>query len=279
MTGPCATPPATPRRSPGPGRIGPEEEACADDLGLLADLHRDGARQGPGGDAETRLAVTLSRLAGGRGLRIADIGCGTGASTLVLAEELDAHITAVDCLPAFLERLTVRAGEAGVADRITTCARSMEALDVPNGTLDAIWSEGAIYSMGFEAGVAGWRRFPKPGGVLAVSEITWLTATRPAAIEAHWNREYPGIATASEKLAILERQGYAPIGYFVLPDRCWIDNHHRPMQRRFAAFLAARDHAPAVRALVAAEEAEIALSETYRAFVSYGFYVARRTDT
>jgi hypothetical protein len=39
--------------------------------------------------------------------------------------------------------------------------------------------------MGFEQGVAYWKRFLKPGGILAVSEITWLTATRPKAIEAH----------------------------------------------------------------------------------------------
>ncbi|MGB5252719.1 MAG: class I SAM-dependent methyltransferase, partial [Sedimenticolaceae bacterium] len=64
-----------------------------DDLSLLVDLHRDGKRQGPGGDDETRLAITLSGLSGRTGLKIADIGCGTGASTLVLAQALDASVT------------------------------------------------------------------------------------------------------------------------------------------------------------------------------------------
>ena len=70
-----------------------------DELQLLLDLHQDGPRQGPGGDRETRLAVELSGLKHVSDLKIADIGCGTGASTLVLARELDAHITAVDFLP------------------------------------------------------------------------------------------------------------------------------------------------------------------------------------
>lgn len=37
-------------------------------------------------------------------LKVADIGCGTGASALTLAHMLNAEITAVDFLQAFLER-------------------------------------------------------------------------------------------------------------------------------------------------------------------------------
>ena len=85
-----------------------------DELQLLIDLHRDSPRQGPGGDDETRLALTLADLRGASGLRVADIGCGTGASTLVLAAELDAQITAVDFAPEFLAELRGRAGRAGL---------------------------------------------------------------------------------------------------------------------------------------------------------------------
>jgi predicted O-methyltransferase YrrM len=99
-----------------------------DNLQLLVDLHKDATRQGPGSEAETRLAVSLSGIRGKRNLRIADIGCGTGASTLILAKELDAHITAVDLLPEFLKALERAAAETGVKDRITTLAHSMDAL-------------------------------------------------------------------------------------------------------------------------------------------------------
>ena len=66
---------------------------------LLIDHHRPATRQGPGGKAETRQAMALAGLDRSRRLKIADIGCGTGASTVLLAEELDAEITAVDFLP------------------------------------------------------------------------------------------------------------------------------------------------------------------------------------
>lgn len=249
-----------------------------DELQLLVDLHKDGPRQGPGGEAETRLAVALSGLKGKSSLRIADIGCGAGAATLVLARELDARLTAVDFLPEFLANLEVAAGRAGVADRVTTLEASMEALPFDEASYDAIWSEGAIYNMGFAAGVAAWRKFLRPGGVLAVSELTWLTDHRPEELQVHWEREYAEVDTASGKMAVLERHGYSPIGYFPLPEHCWLDSYYRPLQRRFADYLERHGYSAAARAIVAAEEQEIALYERHKDFVSYGYYIARKVD-
>lgn len=249
------------------------------DLELLIDLHCDTPRQGPGGDEETRLAVTLSGLRGRTGLAIADIGCGAGASTLALARALDARITAVDLVPEFLARLEAAAKEAGVGDRITAHVAAMEALPFAPGSLDAIWCEGAIYNMGFAAGVEAWRRYLKAGGVLAVSELTWLTAERPEPLQSHWQREYPEVDTAAAKLAVLERLGFSPLGYFALPGHCWLDNYYRPLEQRLAAFLERHHHSPAARAIAAAEAEEIALYERYRAFVSYGYYIARLVGT
>jgi SAM-dependent methyltransferase len=249
-----------------------------DDLRLLLDLHAGANRQGPGGAAQTRRAIELAGISGRRGLRVADIGCGSGASTLVLARALDARVIAIDLHPRFLDALDARAAAAGLAARIRTVSASMDALPLAAGHLDAIWSEGAIYNMGFENGVRQWRPLLARGGILAVSELTWLTASRPAQIEAHWRAHYPEVGTASSKLAALERNGYAVLGCFVLPERCWLDAYYRPMQRRFPAFLARHAASEAARAIVAAEELEIALYERYRAFVGYGYYVARRTD-
>ncbi len=76
-----------------------------DDIQILVDLHTPNPRLGPGSDEHTRRALELSGLLGRTDLEVADLGCGTGASALVLAESLDAHITAVDLFPAFLREL------------------------------------------------------------------------------------------------------------------------------------------------------------------------------
>ncbi|GED47354.1 methyltransferase type 11 [Vreelandella aquamarina] len=247
------------------------------ELALLADLHRDTERQGPCGQAETRLAIELSGLRERRGLRIADLGCGTGASTLVLAHMLDASIVAVDFLEPFLETLTARADDAGVAERIIPCTASMEALDFAAESLDAIWSEGAIYNIGFERGVREWHRFLKPGGILAVSELTWLTERRPAELDAYWREQYAEVDTAAAKMALLEHHGYAPLGYFVLPRHCWLEGYYLPLQQRFQTFLSAHENSAAARTIVQDCRQEIDLYERYSQYFGYGFYIARKS--
>lgn len=246
-----------------------------DDLDLLIDLHRSAQRQGPGSDDATRQALALSGLHGQPGLRVADIGCGTGASTRILAQDLDAQVMAVDVLPQFLEVLKAKAENAGLSDRIETLVASMDDLPFSQGSLDAIWSEGAIYNIGFQNGITAWRPFLKPGGVLAVSELTWLTKTRPQELTDHWAQEYPQVATAAEKIAQLEASGYMPVGYFPLGRDCWMEHYYSPMRARFPAFLAQHD-TKAAQALIAAERHEIDLYERHSNCVSYGFYIARR---
>jgi len=111
-----------------------------------------------------------------------------------------------------------------------------------------------------------------------ISSAACGTGASTAELEDHWCRQYPEVGTAASKLAVLERSGYAPIGYFVLPEHCWLDGYYRPVQQRFAAFLARHASSDAVKALVAAEALEIDLYERHRAYVSYGFYIARKVD-
>jgi SAM-dependent methyltransferase len=246
-----------------------------DEMQLLQDLHGAQERQGPGSEDATMRAIELALPDKRDGLKIADIGCGTGAAAVVLARELDARITAVDFLQGFLDILGERAQRLGLADRISCLKSSMDALPFSDCEFDLIWSEGAVYNMGFTAGVRAWRRFLKSGGILAVSELTWLTATRPPEIQAHWQGEYPEIDTASAKMRVLEECGYAPVGYFVLPRECWMENYYLPLRHNFAPFLE-RNPGSAARAIVKAEEREISLYERFGKYFSYGFYIARK---
>ena len=242
---------------------------------LLVHLHKGNKRQGPGGDDQTRLALELSGLDRFKPLVIADVGCGTGSSTVMLAENLNASIVAIDLFESFLDVLSEEAQIRGIADKIKTLACSMEDLPFDEESLDAIWAEGSIYNVGFAKGVGYFNRFLKPGGILAVSEITWLTTERPEEIQQHWHAEYPEIGTASDKVTVLENHGYSLKGYFPLPITSWLDNYYEPLENSFAGFLSRHDSDDA-RAIVEAERLELALYRRFSAYYSYGFYIAQK---
>ncbi len=247
-----------------------------ENLDLLIDLHQYGDRQGPGGDSETIRAMRLASLDESQSLRVADLGCGTGASALCLATRLNAEVIAVDLVPEFIERLQRKVAARGLSQHVHPTVGSMDDLAFASNELDVIWSEGAIYNIGFERGIKDWRQFLKPNGVLAVSEITWLTDRRPDEIQAYWDSQYPEIDTASAKIRLLEKAGYAPLGYFVLPEHCWLDNYYYPLQRRFTEFLSRHSNSDGAQALVEAEMQEIKIFERFKAYFSYGFYIARK---
>lgn len=248
------------------------------EIELMVDLHIHSQRQGPGSKAETLKALGFMNLPGDRKLKVADIGCGTGGQTITLAQNLNADVTAVDLFPEFLQELSEKSQRSGLKDRITKVEQSMESLPFEKETFDIIWSEGAIYNIGFERGIKEWKDFLKIGGYLAVSEITWITNSRPRAIEDFWQDAYPEIDIASNKIKLLEDNGYSLAGYFYLEEESWIDTYYKPMETRFEAFLARNKYSAPAMNLVKEHKDEIDLYMRYKDFFSYGFYVARRNE-
>lgn len=249
------------------------------DLDLIAAFYLAAPRQGPGSEADTLHALALTRLDKNAQLTVADIGCGTGAQTRALARALPhAKITAVDLLQPFLDRLIAETRAEGLSAQITPLKADMAALPFAPESLDLIWSEGAIYNIGFKNGLARWRSLLKPRGLIALSEITYLTATPPAALLEFWEAAYPEIGTAAEKHAALEAAGYTPMGYFPLSRNAWFDSFYTPLQQSFAAFRADHKDTPAATALTQEMQNEIDLISAHMDQISYGFYIARKSD-
>jgi SAM-dependent methyltransferase len=246
------------------------------ELELIIDLHRNAERQGPGSEKETLKALEYIHLPVDQWLQVADIGCGTGGQTLTLAQEMNAQVTAIDIFPEFLEALNSRAEQRGLTHKIETMTKSMDDLPFPEEKFDIIWSEGAIYNIGFENGIKKWKEYLKTGGYLAVSEITWITNSRPKEIEAFWHAEYERIDTASNKIKILEANDYTLAGYFYLQQESWLENYYLPIEQEFDDFLVRNDHSLMAKQVVQQYKDEIALYHKFKDYYSYGFYVARK---
>jgi SAM-dependent methyltransferase len=248
-------------------------------LELITDLYQGLARLGPGSEAATLQALALAEVAGlsrQAPLHVADLGCGTGAATWVLAQSLSGTITAIDQQPAFLSALRMRRPRTPLMASVVTHAADFSELPFPRESLDLIWSEGAIYTLGFAAGLAAWRPFLKERAFLAVTELTWLTDFRAEPLQAFWDKAYPEVGTASTKLAILEQQGFRPLGYFPLPTPCWVEGFYEPLEASLPAFLARQGSRAEAETLAREVREEAALYRRFGDQVGYGFYVAQR---
>jgi len=195
--------------------------------------------------------------------------------TLVLARETEGYVTAIDLQQPFLDELKRRAERGGLADRITTVRASMDALDFPDASFDLIWSEGAIYVVGFAAGLRAWKRLLKRTGAIAVTELSWLGRSIPEEAAHFWSRSYPAMSDVHTNLGTIQSAGYAPIEHFVLPEAAWWDQYYAPLEQRIDALRREyRDDRQAI-AFLDGEQREIALYRTCSASYGYVFYIAR----
>lgn len=245
-------------------------------LEAVIDLHLGQERLGPGSGEDTLRALQLTGLDTAKPLCIADIGCGTGAQTTVLAKNTTGSLTAIDLFPDFLARLESGLSEKNLQGRVQCVQASMDNLPFEKEAFDLIWSEGAIYNIGFRAGLEYWRQFLKSGGIIAVSEITWLTNSRPLEIEKFWAEAYPEIGTLDQKLQDLKSAGYEVKGHFFLSESSWIDNYYQPIAANFSAFLDRHKHSEMAIAVVREHEEEFELYRKFKNYYSYGFYIAQK---
>jgi len=192
----------------------------ADALKLLFELFEDTPRQGPGSVETTRRALRLLPESL-QVERVLDLGCGTGGSTLVLAEETGADITAVDIHPPFLETLRTRAEELGLSDRISTVVGDMADAASFGSDFDLIWAEGSAYSIGFENALRCWRPVVRPGGCLVVTELVWFVPEPTERARAFFEGEYPDMCDEKTRIDQARSAGYELLDSFRLPADDW----------------------------------------------------------
>jgi len=242
------------------------------DFNLICEYFSAIERQGPGSPDVTLKALSFIDNLTPESL-IADLGCGTGGQTMTLAQNAPGHFTGIDLFPAFIDLFNANALKLGLQNRVKGEVGSMDKLTFGDEELDLIWSEGAIYNIGFERGLNEWRRFLKTGGYIAVTEASWFTNERPAEIETFWMDAYPQIDTIPNKVAQLQKAGYIPVATFILPESCWTDHFYIPQAATQEPFLKKHAGNKTAEELVANERREAALYQQYKAFYGYVFYI------
>ncbi len=239
------------------------------------ELHAGLQQQGPGSPASTaRAFASVGELPAGA--RILDMGCGTGRQTLDLARLAPtARIEALDLLPEFVAEVERRVAQDGLSERVRARRMSMVDSSLADPPADLIWSEGAIYNVGLEAGLRAWRRFLAPNGAVALTELSWLSDEPPAEPADFWAKAYPGMGSRETNLAMMQSLGYEVLDCFVLPDEDWLERYYEPLDRRQAELAEKyRDDPSAIEAL-GEHRQELDLFRRFSSAYGYVFYVLR----
>ena len=245
------------------------------DFDLICEYFKTLDRQGPGSPEITLRALSfIDNL--GEESRIADLGCGTGGQTMVLGQHIEGSITGIDLFPVFIDLFNENARKLDLQDKVKGIVGSMDSLPLQKEELDLIWSEGAIYNIGFERGLKEWRAYLKTGGYIAVSEASWFTMERPAEIDAFWQDAYPGIDTVSNKVAQVEKAGYIPIATFILPEECWTEHFYAPQVAADENFLKKHAGNKVAEDFIANQRHEAQLYHKYKDYYGYVFYIGKK---
>ena len=245
------------------------------DLNMICDYYSNTERQGPGSPEETLKALSFIDGLTEKS-KIADIGCGTGGQTMVLAQNTPCEIIGVDLAPDFINQFNQNAQSRNLQDKVKGVVGNMENLPFQEEELDLIWSEGAIYSIGFERGFNEWRKFLKQGGYIAVTENTWFTEKRPAEIQEFWDKAYPEIDTIPNKVAQMQKAGYLPIATFVLPETIWDYYYYVQQPQMLETFLKKYNRTKIVEDFVSSQLYEVELYNKYKVHYGYVFYIGKK---
>ena len=240
---------------------------------VFFEIHDNMPRQGPGSFASTKRAFDMISVP--LDAAILDVGCGPGQQTFDLARLTHAKITAVDYYQMYVDEIQEKIASSTLSGQISVQQGDMNDLPFPPESFDIIWSEGAIYIMGFENGLKQWRSLLKPNGYIAVSELTWLRDDAPEHLLNFWQAEYD-IKTIQDNLKIIKECGYKTVGHFALPANDWWDNYYSYIESRLPQFREKYKDDPDALQVIQMEADEMQMHKKYSDYYGYVFYVMQK---
>lgn len=244
-------------------------------LDLVIELHKPLDRLGPGSAEETERA--LGFIDGLDSMDcVLDLGCGTGAQTLVLAEHIPGSVVGIDLFSDFTDVLNARAEARGLQGRVIGKQGPMDNLDVASESVDLIWCEGAIDGVGFAKMLDYWKAFLKPGGYVGITCPSWLTSERIDEVDEFWTQAGSGLDTVAHNVGILQDAGYAVVATFVLPKACWTENYFAPRRAAEARLVEKHPGDKTVEEFITGNHHEESLFDKYGDSYGYVFYIGRK---
>ena len=232
-------------------------------------------RCGPGDTGSTRRAFDIMVDLPERP-DILDIGCGTGMQTIDLANISNGKVIALDNYQGFLDILMKKANEKGLDGKIIPKNMSMLEMDFDPASFDIIWSEGALYFMGFQNGLKRCRELLTENGYLAVTELVYIAPNPPAPVVQYLESEYPDIKDVQSRITQIKDEGFHLLSNFTLPETSWLDNYYLPMEKELPYLIKKYHNNQVALDVFEFFKNEIDSYKKYSKYYGYEFFVMQK---
>jgi hypothetical protein len=151
----------------------------------------------------------------------------------------------------------------------------MDALPFENGQFDLIWSEGAIFIIGFEKGLGAWKPLLKKGAYMVVSDAAWFEPNPPRELVQWWETEGYIPRTEDQLAEQVRNTGLDLVATFRLPEAGWWENYYVPLLARIEQLRRTNGSDTNCAAILDAFEHEAEMYRNYKCYYGYTFFVMK----
>jgi hypothetical protein len=197
--------------------------------------------------------------------------------TIELARISNGKVIALDNHQAFLDMLMEQAKRHRVDEKITPKNISMLDMDFEEKTFDIIWSEGALYIMGFQNGLKRCHQLLRNKGYLAVTELVYTVPDPPPQVVEYFEGEYPDIRNIGENIEAINEKGFSLISNFTLPESSWLNNYYLPIEKEIPRLIRKYRGNEVALSVFEGFRNEVDFYRKYSKFYSYEFFVMKKT--
>jgi len=242
---------------------------------VFFEIHSDNPREGPGDfDSTKRAFESLNNLP--KNPVLLDIGCGPGKQTFDLLEISNIKISAVDNYQPYLDSIEEKVKIKNLENRLKVSNQDMTNLDFEQERFDIIWSEGALYFLGFQDGLKRCHQLLKDKGYLAVTELVYTVSNPPNAVVEYFGSEYPDINNIAGKIELIRKEGFGLISHFTLPESAWLDSYYLPIEKEIPRLHKKYQGNEVALSVFEGFKNEVDFYKKYSKFYGYEFFIMQK---
>ncbi|MBE9536161.1 MAG: class I SAM-dependent methyltransferase, partial [Proteobacteria bacterium] len=172
--------------------------------------------------------------------------------------------------------LMKQARNEGFEEKIIPQNMSMLDMDFEEETFDIIWSEGALYFMGFQNGLKRCHQLLKDKGYLAVTELVYIVPNTPKPVVEYFESEYPDIKNIEGKIETIKKERFNLISNFTLPESAWLNSYYLPMEKELPHLNKKYQGNEVALAIFEGFRNELDFYRKYSKFYGYEFFVMQK---